>query len=232
LTDCRDCKDYRECPSLRKDDYGKYTIKGQGKDWYHYGEIRWCPFQVMWILDPKNRSLLRWGNWPKDPDGSDDNSGQRIIKTEATFTKPILILAEVKIRLERTGKDGKILVAQIEADYDFNSLDRDARDALMYVKGFRRKKDNFVKWKKERKYRRKHTKRYEGNESNGHKHKYILDENNFGRCKCGETKQFPIEKKLELRPSEIIAMENLGSIVNCDPGSPLNASVYGVEFDK
>jgi len=65
-----------------------------------------------------------------------------------------------------------------------------------------------------------------------HKHRYILDKNSFGICKCGATRQFPVEKKLELRPSEIIAMENLGSIVNCDPGSPLNASVYGVELDK
>jgi len=65
-----------------------------------------------------------------------------------------------------------------------------------------------------------------------HNHKYILDKNNFGRYKCKATKQFPVEKKLELRPSEIIAMENLGSIVNCDPGSPFNASVYGVKLDK
>ena len=204
MTDCRDCKDYRECPSLRKDDYGKYTIKGQGKDWWHYGEIRWCPFQCIWIIN--NTATLRDGRWPQDPDRIDNNAGQRSIKTEASFTRPILILAELESRLERTGIQGKLLVAQVEAGWEFDDLDREARDALMYVKGFRRKKDNFVKWKKERKYRRKHTKRYEGNESNGHKHKYILDENNFGRCECKATK------------------------VNQDPDSWCNASVHGVKI--
>ena len=192
MTDCRDCKDYRECPY------------GTGLDYYHYGLIRFCPFQCIWII--ANSGILEGGDWPKDPDNLDSNSGQRNLKAEARFTKPVLILAEVTYRLGRTGIQGKLLVAQIEAGWEFDDLDREARDALMYVKGFRRKKDNFVKWKKERKYRRKHTKRYEGNESNGHKHKYILDENNFGRCECKATK------------------------VNQDPDSWCNASVHGVKI--
>jgi len=65
-----------------------------------------------------------------------------------------------------------------------------------------------------------------------HKHKYILDKNSFGICKCGTTKQFPVEKIQKLRPSEVVTIENLSSIVNRDPDLWCNASVYGVELDK
>ena len=149
--DCRDCKDYRECEALRKDNEGQYTIKGNGKEWYHYGEIRWCPFQCIWIIN--NTATLRDGRWPQDPDRIDNNAGQRSIKTEASFTRPILILAELESRLERTGIQGKLLVAQVEAGREFDYLDREAYDALLYIKGFRRKRMSFMTWKKQRKHR-------------------------------------------------------------------------------
>jgi len=138
MTDCRDCKDYRECI---------------GKEWFHFGEIRWCPYQCIWIIS--NAATLRAGRWPQDPDRTDTNPGQRSIKAEASFTRPILILAELESRLKRAGIQGKLLVAQVEAGREFDDLDRDARDALMYVKGFRRKKITFNEWKKARRYYQK-----------------------------------------------------------------------------
>ena len=51
-----------------------------------------------------------------------------------------------------------------------------------------------------------------------HKHHYILDKNSFGRCKCGATKQFPVEKRLKLRPSEASAMDGLYSAFTPDIG--------------
>jgi len=137
--DCQRCRDYRECSGFKK--------------WYHYAEVRFCIFQVLWIL--RNSDTLRAGHWPQDPDrSSDDGSGQRNIKTEATFVKPILILAEVESRLRRTGIHGKLLAAQIEAGREFNTLDRDARDALFYVKGWRQKRDSFTNWKRIRRWRK------------------------------------------------------------------------------
>jgi len=135
---CRDCKDYRECI---------------GKEWFHFGEIRWCPYQVIFIL--ANADTLRAGHWPQDPDRVDDNAGQKRIKTEGAFTKSILILAEVETRLKRTGIHGKLLVAQVEAGREFSNLDPDARAALMYVKGFKRKRMSFGAWKKARKHYQK-----------------------------------------------------------------------------
>ena len=136
--DCRHCKDYRECI---------------GKDWYHYGEIRWCVYQVIWII--RNAATLRDGRWPQDPDRVDDNSGQRSIKTEASYVKAILILAEVEERLRRTGICGKLLVAQVEAGREFDTLDYEAKSALLYIKGWRRKRMSFQAWKKARKYYQK-----------------------------------------------------------------------------
>ena len=137
MTDCRDCKDWHDCTAP--------------PDWFHYGQIRWCPYQCIWII--AHSETLREGRWPPDPYRADNNNGQRNIKTEASFTKPILILAELETRLERAGIRGKLLVAQVEAGREINTLDREARDALMYVKGFRRKKMSFSTWKRQRNYR-------------------------------------------------------------------------------
>jgi len=145
MTTCQDCKDYRECDGL--------------KPFYNYAEIRWCPYQCLWIILYSGTFML--GKWPVDPDNPhDNNSGRTNIQTEASYCKPITILAELEQRLERTGMSGKLLVAEVEAGRDFSNLSREARDALMYIKGFRRKRDSFAKWKKERNYRRTHTKRY------------------------------------------------------------------------
>jgi len=136
--DCRACKDYRECI---------------GKEWFHYGQIRWCPYQVLWII--MNASILRDGRWPQDPDRTDSNLGQRSIKTEASFVKPEIILAEVEQRMERTGTQGELLVTQVEDGRMLTNLSPGAREVLMYVKGFRRKRIGFKKWLREVYYRSK-----------------------------------------------------------------------------
>ena len=60
-----------------------------------------------------------------------------------------------------------------------------------------------------------------------HKHKYILDKNNFGMCKCGATKQFPNEKIQKLRPDERSFMENIGYEV--DKEGWTYAKLHGME---
>jgi len=130
--DCRECKDYRDC---------------DGKPWFHYGEIRFCPFQILWIIE--NSETLR-ADWPPNPDGSSyiDPNIRTGYKSEAYFTKPAGILGEVNARLARTGMYGKLLRAEVLAGLD---LSQEARDALMYVKGGRRKRMSFSAWKKWRK---------------------------------------------------------------------------------
>jgi hypothetical protein len=127
---CHNCHDYRLCI---------------GKEWYNFSEIKWCIWQVIWILT--NCEVLQSGRWPKEL--YSDNEGQRTIKTEASFVKPILIWAEVDKRLKRTGTAGKLLCAQIKAGETFDTLDDEAREALMYVKGLKRKKSSFRRWVRE-----------------------------------------------------------------------------------
>ena len=136
--DCRSCKMWKGCP---------------GKAWFHYGEIRFCPLQVLWIIE--YRGELASGHWPKDPDSSDDNSGQRRIKTEATFTKSILILAEVEQRLQKAGIQAELLVTQIEDGRDIDMLSEGAYEVLMYVKGNNRKRIGFKRWLREIYHRKK-----------------------------------------------------------------------------
>lgn len=135
--DCRDCQTYKDCV---------------GKPWFHYGEIRFCPYQVIWIIE--NSEVLRARGWPLNPDGSSytDPGRKKGYASEAYYVKPVGILAEVEYRRKRTGISGKLLKAEVLAGLD---LSRESRDALMYIKGWRRKRMSFRAWKKQRKYYQK-----------------------------------------------------------------------------
>lgn len=131
--DCRSCKTYKDCI---------------GKEFYTYADLRFCPFQVLWILE--NAEKLRAGNWPPNPEGSSyiDSKIRTGYGSEAYYTKPVGILAEVEYRLKRTGTDGKLLRAEVENGKDINMMEPESRSALMYIKGWRRKRMGYSNWKK------------------------------------------------------------------------------------
>ena len=137
MKDCRKCRSYKDCT---------------GKPWYHYGAIRRCIYQVVWIRE--HSEILRVGTWPSDPDGAGyiDPEIKTGYKSEAYFEKPVGILAEVEYRLNRTGVSGKLLRAEVLAEVE---LSEEARDALMYCKGRRRKDMSFMAWKTQRNYYQK-----------------------------------------------------------------------------
>ena len=89
--DCQKCKRWKHCP---------------GKEWYHYGEIRWCPRQVIWIL--QNADTLDAGMWVVDKNLTDE-SDQRAMN-EAYYVKSKIAIAEVRDRLKTTGVQGELLV--------------------------------------------------------------------------------------------------------------------------
>ena len=134
---CVECKDYHKCPY------------GVGKAWYLYIEIRWCPYQVVFILESSDTLLA--GNWPDNPDSSSyiDPMIKTGFRSEAYFTKPVEILAEVEWRLKRTGVDGKLLREQIENGKSIAEMQPEARSALMYVKGKRFKRTDYKRWLRE-----------------------------------------------------------------------------------
>lgn len=139
---CRDCKDYRECEAeadCRKCRDYRQCI---GKDWYDSADIRWCPYQVMWILE--HRETLKGGEWPEDNTNSPNS--QTNVRTQASFEKCIDTIAEVEERLKKTGWQAELLITQVEDGRTFDTLSKGAREVLMYVKGFRRKRIGFRKW--------------------------------------------------------------------------------------
>jgi len=137
--DCRNCKDYRGCI---------------GKDFFNFAEIRWCPLQCIWLLQQKE--TLRSGEWPDDPHGSaDDNPRSGNTATEASFVKPDIVIAELEERLRAVGPQAELLICQVEDGRSFSNLSSGAREVLMYVKGFRRKTMAFMRWQRQKRYRRK-----------------------------------------------------------------------------
>lgn len=83
--------------------------RGQAKDWYSPGEIRFTVQQALWLV----RSLgnLRGGNWPPDASNYIDIPGSKSRRNRAPFVTPIEYAAEIEARLEKCGLDGLILEA-------------------------------------------------------------------------------------------------------------------------
>jgi hypothetical protein len=77
------------------------------------------------------------------------------MSTEALFAKAILIIAELDQRLARTGLRGELLAEQCVNREKMDYLGDNARDALYYVAGWRRKPRSFSQWLSDRKYQRR-----------------------------------------------------------------------------
>ena len=137
--DCRRCKMWKGCP---------------GQEWYDYGEIRWCPHQVIWIV--QNAGELDAGIWPEQSKGH-----SKELRAEAYFVNAKLVISEVKYRLDLTDNQGELLVTQIEdgrtlfATSSTSGISNGAFDILMYVKGRDRKAQGFHAWQRKRKYNMK-----------------------------------------------------------------------------
>ena len=137
MSDCKSCKNWHDCKII--------------PEWWDYSQIRWCPYQILWLC--QFAETLRAGSWPEDT--FDDNEGTRQFKTEASFVKPEIIIGELDARLETTGVSGKLLVAQAQQGFTIDDLDREAYEVLMFLKGWRRKRKSFSRWKAERRYRQR-----------------------------------------------------------------------------
>lgn len=90
---------------------------------------------------------MRLGIYPPNPEptGYIDNPFRRSgsVSVHAKFETPVQLAAEVDYRLNKTGKDGQLLVAQVIAELP---LHRDAEQALRFITGWRRKAQNYADW--------------------------------------------------------------------------------------
>jgi len=135
--DCRKCRDWKGCP---------------GKEWFGYQEIKWCPQQVFWIL--KFADILHEGHWPV-PDATAPGGMRGKSVTEAAFAKVALVIAELDTRLSKTNWRGRLLTEECKNRDRMDYLSNDAKDALYYVVGWRRKDRSFSVWLKDRTYHKK-----------------------------------------------------------------------------
>lgn len=137
MVECRSCKSYKKC---------------NGKPWYSYLDLRFCPHQVIWVIE--NSATLLAGKWPPNPEGSGyiDPGIKTGYKSEAYYVKPVGILAEVEYRLKRCGVYGKLLRAEVLAGLE---LSPEAKSALHYCKGWRRKRMTYQRWLWDRRYQGK-----------------------------------------------------------------------------
>jgi len=113
----------------------------------------------MWLLE--NLDTLLAGHWPKSPDGStyiDPAIRRRASPTHAKFEKPCDIAAEIEYRLRRTGIEGKLLRAEVIAGLTYE-LSKESQNALMYIKGWRRKRVPYKLWLAQRNYYKKYSKK-------------------------------------------------------------------------
>lgn len=131
--DCRHCKGWAGCP---------------GNDWYSFGQIRWCPQQVFWIL--KHAYILEAGNWPDQP----REGKSQVVPHEGYFVKAALVLAQVKYRLKWTGWRGRLLAEEAINREKMLYLSGDAKSALYYISGGKPRKRKFGAWLADRDYRK------------------------------------------------------------------------------
>src|SRR3990167_5570911 len=116
-----------------------------GYAYYSYPDISFCRHQMLWLID--NLAGLRAGISPPNPEPTGYlNAGSSLpasVRAHAKFETPVQLAAEVDSRLDRTGKDGIFLVAQVLAEQD---LHPDAEEALRYITGWRRKTMKYREW--------------------------------------------------------------------------------------
>lgn len=116
-------------------------------------DIFFCRYQVVWLISSLE---YLWFEWPASPIGMTNGDLPGVpthVRTEAYFTKPAEIAAEIGWRLNRTGKDGETLVEEIEKGHIIDDLVSVSRDALNYICGWNRKRMSYKAWLKQREYR-------------------------------------------------------------------------------
>lgn len=124
------------------------------KEYYEPKDIWFTREQVMFII--VHLETMREGIWPQNPLGSgyiNQPIGKRSRSRHASFETPVGIAAEVLIRLEKCGIEGKLLVAEVQSGKTFSELEYESRRALNYISGWRQRLMSYTKWCYQRKRR-------------------------------------------------------------------------------
>lgn len=127
----------------------------QGKPWYSYNSITFCPHQVVWLIE--HLPALERGEWPANPLGESDIDmvTKTQLKSEAYYTKACELAAEINKRLACCGIDGKLCRAEVQ-NTSFSVYSEETNLVLNYISRWDFWHDFKMKykdWKKQRKYR-------------------------------------------------------------------------------
>ena len=164
---CQACKDWKECKAGECSTCGMAIagiicpncggrVHPTRKEWFHYGEIRWCPHQILWLLK-NDEAFNKECKWPLEPKRA-EQVGKHTLKADGYFVAAKTIIGELNKRMKTTGTAGKLLQAQAKVGESLETLDPEARDVLIYLKGSNRKKMDFNAWQRQKRYRKMTTK--------------------------------------------------------------------------
>ncbi len=143
--------------------------------WFSYSVFRFTREQMIWGI--QNRAFFNKSKWPPEPSeyetdkfdrkskewikvwvksGSVDIIGLKQLKGDANFVNPKTIWADVKLRLDKTKTDGKLLIKEIESMEwpSYEDLEYpESRCALDYISLFDfRDRPPYSQWRKRRMY--------------------------------------------------------------------------------
>ena|ERR1035437_9133437 len=141
MDDCHDCS--RPCKSI-------------SKEYFEMGQIVFCRVQMLFLISFLD--VLEDGIWPTEgkETGYTDTNIQRQINSAAPFEILREINGEVSVRLKAAGEDGATLCHEVQSLHadDYSELSRAARNALNFVSGFKRRRQNYRKWIYQRSYKK------------------------------------------------------------------------------
>jgi len=126
-------------------------------DWFPPGVVRFCPNQIMWLLE--HLTMLEDGRWPREPveTGYVDTDGSQRSYKNAHFETPICFAAEVTWRLSQTGKDGLVALQNLSGGIDEltlaelmgtteDKIRHRVRRVIAYISGWRRRRITYYEF--------------------------------------------------------------------------------------
>ena len=86
-------------------------------DWVSPADYKWWPEHTRWAIE--NLTLLQEGLWPPDPrDTGYTDIPIRRNNNQAYFVTPVVLSAEIKVRLKRCGPDGTLAYQCLAEGWD------------------------------------------------------------------------------------------------------------------
>ena len=138
---CRECRDWNGC-----------LLTESERHWFGYQHIRFCKHHVFFLL--KYEEIIRGRAWPTDEEALGGRGCQAL--SDATWVSASVVLAELDARLDRIRPSlkGELLRNECKTRDRIEYLSDDAKDALYYVSGIKRKGTPFTAWLAKRRYKK------------------------------------------------------------------------------